>query len=221
MTIGDTTTMDEPGEAEAGDETAATSILTTEHFVLQSARSTATSEAVSRVSIFLTATSAALVAAAFVGQLPNTTLTSAFGLIVLTALVFLGVTTFDRVLQVSIEDFQFALRINRVRRFYVRRSALAAEYLEPPTDDNAEAFMASFGVRSGDWQMLVSLAGVVSFVNAILAGVLVAFVLSTIGVRDALIVGAVGLAAFALTVWAQTERQRRRRVSWRRLPSPR
>jgi hypothetical protein len=207
------------GGADEAAEATATAILSTEHFVLQSARSAATSEAVSRVSIFLTAVSAALVAAAFLGQLPDPSVVTAFGLIVVAALVFLGATTFERVLQVSIEDFQFALRINRIRRFYVRRSALAAEYLEPPAEEGVGALLASYGVRSGDWQMLVSLAGVVSFVNGLLVAVLAGLVLSTIGVRETLVSGIVALAVFVGVVWLQTLRQRRRRSGWHRIDS--
>jgi hypothetical protein len=208
---------DERREADAPVEAVATSILTTEHFVLQSARSAATSEAVSRVSIFLTAVSAALVASAFLGQLPDASIVTAFGLIILGALVFLGVTTFDRVLQVSIEDFQYALRINRIRQFYFHRSPLAADYLEPPAGDGTAALLAAYGVRSGDWQMLVSLAGVVSFVNGLLAALLVGLGLSTTGIREPLISVAVALGVFVGVVWLQTLRQRRRRTGWHRI----
>ena len=207
----------ERAEADEAAEATATSILSTEHFVLQSARSAATSEAVSRVSIFLTAVSAALVASAFLGQLPDSSVVTAFGLIVLGALVFLGITTFERVLQVSIEDFQFALRINRIRRFYVSRSAIAADYLEPPADEGVDALLASYGVRSGDWQMLVSLAGVVSFVNGLLAALLVGLGLSTLGVREAIVTAIVAFAVFVAVVWLQTMRQRRRRTGWHRM----
>jgi hypothetical protein len=208
-------------EAEEAAEATATSILSTEHFVLQSARSAATSEAVSRVSIFLTAVSAALVASAFLGQLPDPSVVAAFGLIVLGALVFLGVTTFERVLQVSIEDFQFALRINRIRRFYVRRSPLAADFLEAPAEEGVDALLASYGVRSGDWQMLVSLAGVVSFVNGLLAALLVGLGLSTIGIRETLVNGLIALAVFIVVVWIQTMRQRQRRTGWHRIDARR
>jgi hypothetical protein len=208
-------------EQEEAAEATATSIMSTEHFVLQSARSAATSEAVSRVSTFLTAVSAALVAAAFLGQLPDAGVVTAFGLIVLAALVFLGITTFERVLQVSIEDFQFALRINRIRRFYVRRSSLAAEYLEPPAEEGVGELLATYGVRSGDWQMLVSLAGVVSFVNGLLAALLVGLALSTAGIREPLLSGIVALAVFVAAVWLQTIRQQRRRTGWHRIDESR
>ena len=214
---GDSSTARDRAQAQEADEATATSILSTEHFVLQSARSAATSEAVSRVSIFLTATSAALVAAAFLGQLPDPGVATAFGLIVLGALVFLGITTFERVLQVSIEDFQYALRINRIRRFYVRRSSLAADFLEPPADDSVGALLASYGVRSGDWQMLVSLAGVVSFVNGLLGALLVGLGLFAIGLRETAVIGVVAAAVFVAIVWLQTERQRRRRTGWHRI----
>lgn len=201
----------------AAQDPAAVSILTTEQFVLQSARSLATSEAVSRVSILLTATSAALVAGAFVGQLPDPSVATSFGLVVLAALMFLGVTTFERVLQVSIEDFQFALRINRIRRFYVQHSPIASAYLEEPAEEGAVSLLRSYGVRSGAWQMLVSLAGVVSVVNGLLAGTLVSLALSSAGIREASLDAVAGLATFVAAVLLQTERQRRRRVGWRSL----
>ena len=43
-------------------------ILTTEHFTLQSGRSSTIAEATGRVSIFLTTTSSTLIAIAFIGQ---------------------------------------------------------------------------------------------------------------------------------------------------------
>src|SRR5918997_1199706 len=97
---------------------AVVTILTTEHYNLQTARVATISEANGRASLFLGAVSAGLVALAFAGQSSRTAL-YVFGLVLFPVLVFLGVTTFDRALQASIDDTLALQRINRIRRFYV------------------------------------------------------------------------------------------------------
>jgi hypothetical protein len=103
----------------------------------------------------------------------------------------------------------------------VRRSPLAADFLEAPAEEGVDALLASYGVRSGDWQMLVSLAGVVSFVNGLLAALLVGLGLSTIGIRETLVNGLIALAVFIVVVWIQTMRQRQRRTGWHRIDARR
>jgi len=74
-------------------------VMTTEHFVLQTARSAGITETVGRAAIYLAAVSSGLIALAFVGQLSR--LGAAFyvfGLVLLPTLAFVGVTTFDRAL---------------------------------------------------------------------------------------------------------------------------
>ena len=75
-------------------------VMTTEHFVLQTARSAGITETVGRAAIYLAAVSSGLIALAFVGQLSR--LGAAFyvfGLVLLPTLAFVGVTTFDRALR--------------------------------------------------------------------------------------------------------------------------
>src|SRR5215471_4277419 len=70
-------------------------LMTTEHFVLQTARSAGISETVGRAAIYMAAVSSGLIALAFVGQLSR--LGAAFyvfGLVLLLTLAFVGVTTF-------------------------------------------------------------------------------------------------------------------------------
>lgn len=97
---------------------AANMFVTTEHFNLQTARAATIAEANGRASVFLGAVSAGLVAFAFAGQSSRTGL-YVFGLVLFPILFVLGVTTFSRVLEASIADTLYALRINRLRRFYL------------------------------------------------------------------------------------------------------
>ena len=86
--------------------------VTTEHFTLQGARTTATTESTGRATIFLGAVSAGMVALGFVAQATQLGTTFfAFGLILLITLSFVGFATFDRALQAGVEDLHYAQRI--------------------------------------------------------------------------------------------------------------
>ena len=86
-------------------------VMTTEHFVLQTARSAGITETVGRAAIYLAAVSSGLIALAFVGQLSR--LGAAFyvfGLVLLPTLAFVGVATFERAVRNGVEDVQMAGR---------------------------------------------------------------------------------------------------------------
>ena len=96
--------------------TAAT-FATTEHFNLQTARAVTVSEANGRASIYLAALSGNLIALAFVGQMSRLGAAFyAFALILLPVLAFVGVVTFLRLTQSSIEDLAYARRIALLRQ---------------------------------------------------------------------------------------------------------
>ena len=93
--------------------------LTTEHFTLQTARAVAVSEGNGRTALYLGTLSSPLVALALVAQ------QSLFGrvfhvvaLTVLPAVFFLGLVTYVRILQSSIEDILYARAINRIRHYH-------------------------------------------------------------------------------------------------------
>lgn len=78
------------------------------------------SEANGRASIFLAAPSSNLIALAFIGQMSRLGVAFyVFALILLPVLAFVGVVTFLRLVQSSIEDIAYAHRIALLRSFYV------------------------------------------------------------------------------------------------------
>src|SRR5438132_755054 len=96
---------------------------TTEHFNLQTARALTVSEANGRASIYLAALSGNLVALAFVGQMSRLGAAFyAFALILLPVLGFVGLVTFLRLVQSSLEDIAYAHRIALLRDLYLRVS---------------------------------------------------------------------------------------------------
>ena len=145
--------------------------MTTEHFVLQTARSAGITETVGRAAIYLAAVSSGLVALAFIGQLSR--LGAAFyvfGLVLLPTLVFVGLTTFDRALHNAVEDVQLAGRINRVRQFYFDAAPQVARYLPPPGAVSPWEIARQAGVSSPFWFQFLTIAGALAVVNSVLIG---------------------------------------------------
>ena len=146
-------------------------VMTTEHFVLQTARSAGITETVGRAAIYLAAVSSGLIALAFIGQLSR--LGAAFyvfGLVLLPTLTFIGAVTFDRALYNGVEDVQLAGRINRIRQFYFDAAPQVARYLPPPGLDAPWAIARQAGVSTPFWYQFLTIAGVLAVVDSVLIG---------------------------------------------------
>ena len=146
-------------------------VMTTEHFVLQTARSAGITETVGRAAIYLAAVSSGLIALAFVGQLSR--LGAAFyvfGLVLLPTLAFVGVATFERAVRNGVEDVQLAGRIDRIRQFYFDAAPQVARYLPPPGPDASWAIARAAGVSTPFWYQFLTIAGVLAVVDSVLIG---------------------------------------------------
>jgi hypothetical protein len=142
--------------------------VTTEHFVLQGARSATIAESNGRANMFLAAVSGGLVALGLVATASS--LGSAFygfALVLLPTLAFVGVATFGRTLQSSIEDTEYARRIALLRGYYLGQAPEIAPYLlsVPP----AERLLMQ-RVPGDRWQGYRTVAGMVAVITAVLAG---------------------------------------------------
>jgi hypothetical protein len=103
------------------------SIMTTEHYNLQSGRAMTVSEANGRASLFVGAVSSGLIALVLVAQLSHLgTAFFVFSLVVLPTLFFMGLITFGRVMQSSLADVTYARGINRIRHLYLEYAPVAA-----------------------------------------------------------------------------------------------
>lgn len=183
---------------------AAVTFATTEHFNLQTARALTVSEANGRASIYLAALSGNLIALAFVGQMSRLGAAFyAFALILLPVLAFVGVVTFLRLVQSSIEDLAYAHRIALLRSFYLR----VAPQLEP-------YLVAVAGTRSAPpsaWQLTLTAAGMVAVVNSVVVAACAGLVLEAAGVHSLAIPVAVGaiIGAGAFTLHERHHRRAR------------
>jgi hypothetical protein len=140
------------------------SALVTEHFVLQSARGVATSEANGRAALYLTSLTGALVALGFVAQVGEQF--DAFAAAVLPALFLLGEFTYVRLLENSIEDWLLQRSIQRIRRYYLALVPEAAAFFG---DADVDRKPSSTMYRSSA-QLLFTAASMIAAINAILSG---------------------------------------------------
>jgi hypothetical protein len=164
--------MDKPDDnadqAGTSPSPAAATFVTTEHFTLQGARASTISESTGRASMFFTSISGGLVA---LGLLATATKVGvafyAFGLIILPTLAFVGLVTFDRVLQSGLEDHRYARRIAWLRGYYFDQAPELVGYLlsVPPAQR-----LRVQGLGGGLWQGFVTVAGMVGVITAVLAG---------------------------------------------------
>src|SRR4051794_23350443 len=160
--------MDEKQES-AGQPTAATvSFVTTEHFTLQGARAQTVSESTGRVSIFLGAASGGLVALGLLATAAHIgTAFYAVALTLLPTMAFVGLVTFERVLQNGLEDFGYAARIARIRGFYFEHAPELDGYmLSVP----AEGRVAIQGLpHRNRWQRFLTAAWMTAVITSVLA----------------------------------------------------
>lgn len=195
-------------------------LLATEHWGLLASRSTAQGEVLTRISMFLTFTSASLVSVALVGQ--ATGFSDAF---VLLAVVVLGIDTAVglltqlRVVNVAHEDLMYVTAMNRLRAAYVDLDPGVAPYLMAAHHDDEAGSRQTyyfFGSRSGFSHVAGSSMIFMTTANAaliaILAGLLVA--LAGAGTAAATLAGAVcGTGFFAVSA---VRGARSYRAVWRR-----
>jgi hypothetical protein len=149
--------------------------LTTEQFNLQSARIGTIAEANGRSTLYLGTLSSAVIAVAFVGQANQ--LGDTFYLFALTLLppVFLlGVFSYLRLVQTSIEDMVYTVLSFRIRQYFLGLDPAAVPFF-PPTDPQGITKLERIGVvPTGPLQMLLTAASMVACINAIVGGVAVA-----------------------------------------------
>jgi hypothetical protein len=173
--------------------------VTTEHFVLQGARAATIAESTGRANMFLAAVSGGLVALGLVATASSLgSAFYAFALVLLPTLSFVGLVTFERALQTSIEDTEYARRIALLRGYYFEHAPEIAAYT--PQLPAAERLLMESGA-GGRWQGYRTVAGMVAVITSVLAGstaALAAILISDHSLAAALIVGAV-VAVPALT----------------------
>ena len=165
------------------------SIMTTEHYNLQTGRSLTTAETNGRSSLFVGAVSSGLIALTFVGQIAHLgTAFFVFSLVVIPTLLFMGLITFERVLQTGSVDVIYARGINRIRHLYLEYAPQMQPYFILSSYDDLEGALGNETMLTSWWQVFLDTAGMIAVINSVLAG-------SFVGLL---------LAAFTFPLWACT-----------------
>jgi hypothetical protein len=109
----------------------AAAIAATEHWSLLGTRSLIWNEAMSGTTVFLSVLSAAIVALALVANATGfRSQTATLALVLLPVVLFVGVATHSRLLQINREDVELVLAMNRLRR-PTYRSRLKGPAVDP------------------------------------------------------------------------------------------
>jgi hypothetical protein len=134
--------------------------------------------------MFLGAVSGGLVALGLVATASRVgTAFYTFGLVLLPTLAFTGLVTFERTVQLGIEDLGYARRIALLRGYYFDEEPELIPYLlgipeqrqadlpQPSPDAGVKPHgLQVQGLRGGRWQGYRTVAGMVAFITAVLAG---------------------------------------------------
>ncbi|WP_163507136.1 hypothetical protein [Fodinicola acaciae] len=156
------------------DDPAFMSALTTEHFVLQTAASTASSEESTRATLYVMALSSSLVALGFTA--PPSPAFTPLAATILPALVILGLFTSVRLVDTGVQNILCRSSMARIRRYYRTLSPQADAYIiawaGSAEDDPVAAAAATLGIgRRRDWLVgFFTIATMVAAINSIVTG---------------------------------------------------
>jgi hypothetical protein len=199
-------------------------ILTTEHWSLLSTRAMTWNEAFSRATMFLSVLSGAVVALALVAQVTSfgeTFLT--FALLILPVVLFVGIATFVRLVQINHEDVRWVIGMNLLRHAYLDSAPELRPYFVTGWHDDEAGIMTTFAARPGPGgfaHQFVTTPGILAVVNGMVAGTLAGIVVPRIGL--AMTSGiAMAIAVGIVTVALQALHQYRRVVGPRGRTAPR
>jgi hypothetical protein len=165
------------------------SIITTEHYNLQTGRSMAIAETNGRSSLFVGAVSSGLIALTFVGQISHLGMAFfVFSLVVIPTLVFMGLITFVRVLQSGSTNITLARGVNRIRHLYLEHAPQLQPYFFLSAHDDRGETLSQEAMSTSWVQFFFNTAGMIAVINSVLIG-------SFVGLL---------LAVFSLPLWVCT-----------------
>jgi hypothetical protein len=151
------------------------------------------------------------VALAFIGQVSRLgTAFFVFALVVLPTLLFLGLATFERALQLGVEEYIYAAGMSRIRHLYVEMVPQAERYLVGSIHDDFASTMATtvFDMPVGlAWQSFFTMPGAIAMVNGVIVGSFAGVLVRTVVVESLPLSVGVGIAVFVVSVLIQRRYQ--------------
>lgn len=198
-----------PPEAD-GDAVRRLQILSTEHWSLLATRSLTYTESFSRVSMFFSVLSGAVIALALIaqaGRFGETFVVAA--ILLLSIVVFVGVATITRLMAVNLDDLRWVTGMNRLRHAYLELNPELQRFFITGWHDDARGISLTMNLEGLPHRGRIgnvvhgfqTLPGMLSVIVAVVAGALGALVAAAFNLPQIAAV-AVGGVAFLLTLAA-------------------
>lgn len=192
----------------------ASQVLTAEYTVLMTALGTAWSASLTRTSLFLGVLSAAGVAFGFASQGGMETSTFlGVALAVLVLVLFLGVATFVRLVQVQRESMVYLVGMNRIRFFFQQSVPATRPYFVLSVHDDLPGLYRSIGTgmswRPPRFELLhltVQTQGIVGVVTALVAAGCAGLAASPLGGGVAWVLAVIAFAVTLAALFAYWQR---------------
>jgi hypothetical protein len=193
---------------------AAALAMTAEHSVLMMALSGVWSASLVRTSVFLGVLSAAGVALGFAAQAGvERTDFATLSLVVLLVVLFLGLTTFVRLVQLQREAVVYIAGQNRIRHFFAESAPAIRPYFILPTHDDPAAMYRSVGTgmnrrppRFPLLNMIAQTQGIVGIITGAVAAAIAGVALSATGPAVAWLAAAAALLLTVVALFAYWQR---------------
>src|SRR5205814_4651439 len=206
--------------ARSGSDAAAAArlqILATEHWSLLATRALTYNEALSRVTIFLSILSGALIALALVAQADHFgPIFTSIAIPMLLIVMFVGITTVSRLPALNRDDYRWVIGMNRLRHGYVDLHPELEQYFVTSPHDDLYGALQTLGIddvraprRLGSLiHIPQTLPAILTVIVAAVGGAIAALIaLAT--VAPALAIGLVASAAFLLILFVMGAWNRR------------
>ena len=176
-------------------------LLSTEHWSLLATRSMSWNEAFSRTGTFLSTLSAGTVSLALAGPAMTFGMGfTLFALVILSVILFLGIATYVRLVQVNNEDLYWVYGMNRIRGAYSRMvPGIEHEFITGHTVD-AAGFARTFGAINVTTEVsalhaLITTPAIVGVIASVVFGVIVGLLTAQVVPNELVAVGAGVVAA--------------------------
>jgi hypothetical protein len=181
--------------------------LATEYFALSGLRASSIAEAGTRATLFFTTLTGTVLALGFLAGATDAVVPVAYA--ALPIVILLGVLSFLRLVEISVEDVGALRSINRIRAYYGGLVPEGAEYFPAPGTRQAVTDLVDVGARQAPWRAALTTAATVGVMDALVAGASLAFALAHAGMPTALAV-AIGVVLALLMICALFAHQTRR-----------
>jgi hypothetical protein len=92
----------------------------------------------------------------------------------------LGVFTFVRTVESSVEDVLYGRAINRIRAYYLQLAGEEARWFVMGGHDDPRGVLANMGLRRTRWQLYFTVSAMIATVNSVVGGSVIAILVGRI-----------------------------------------